>query len=120
WPFVTQLKQPYITLSSERIVQRHINALLLGHMLNVELSNLQTNAILLKSGWFFLKEQGGTSIFERMIYWLEDMSPSTIDEKLKIGVQSIIAKSILKDCAISQLLVNAVKILRKISEKWNA
>lgn len=120
WPFVTQLKQPYITLSSERIVQRHINALLLGHMLNVELSNLQTNAILLKCGWFFLKEQGGVSICERMIYWLEEMSLSTMDDKLKIGIQSIIAKSILKDCAITQLLGNAVKILRKISEKWSA
>lgn len=119
WAFVTQLKQPYITLSSERIVQRHINALLLGHMLNVEIPNLQTNAILLKCGWFFTKEEKRLSVCEKMTFWLEEMKSSSMNQRLKEGINSIIAKSVLKDCAIAQLLGNSAKLLKKISEKWN-
>lgn len=53
WAFDTKIKPPYIKLNSRKIIQRHINAYLLGVFLNQISNHTETN-ILLKSGWFFL------------------------------------------------------------------
>ena len=53
WAFDTKIKPPYITLNSQKIIQRHINAYLLGLFLTQE-STHQVSNITLKSGWFFL------------------------------------------------------------------
>ena len=118
WAFTTQLKQPNITLSSERIVQRHINALLLGYELNERLQGLQNNAIRLQCGWFFSKEENTLSICERMILWLDEIESSKLDSNLRAGLNSIKARSILEGHTISQLTSNSADTLRKINEKW--
>ena len=53
WPFITQIKAPYITLNSERIVQRHINSLLFGYFLKQVMAVQQQQNTKLTSGWFF-------------------------------------------------------------------
>lgn len=52
WPFMTKISPPYITLNSNRIIQRHINAYLLSLFLNHKSSSDQS-VITLKVGWFF-------------------------------------------------------------------
>ena len=52
WAFDTKISPPYITLNSEQIVQRHINAYLLSLFLN-EQGDTDTSVVTLKSGWFF-------------------------------------------------------------------
>ncbi|MDO1450342.1 DEAD/DEAH box helicase [Rhodocytophaga aerolata] len=118
WPFTTRLKQPNITLSSERIVQRHINALLLSYMLKEELVNLQKNAIHLQCGWFFSREENQPSICDRMLHWMEEMQQNTINVKIREGIKSIVARSVLEGNAISHLLTKSADTLRKISESW--
>lgn len=51
WAFTTNINPPYITLNSEQIVQRHINAYLLSLFLNK--GSMDESAVTLKSGWFF-------------------------------------------------------------------
>lgn len=53
WAFDTKINPPYITLNSPKILQRHINAYLLGLFLNEQYQHDNSN-ITLKSGWFFL------------------------------------------------------------------
>ncbi|ECE0941629.1 hypothetical protein ZP13_26165, partial [Salmonella enterica subsp. enterica] len=53
WAFDTKINPPSITLNSEQILQRHINAYLLGLFLNEQHQHDSSN-ITLKSGWFFL------------------------------------------------------------------
>lgn len=52
WAFNTQISPPYITLESDRIVQRHINAYLLASYLP-ELLAENESALTLNSGFFF-------------------------------------------------------------------
>lgn len=53
WAFDTKIQPPYITLNSQKIIQRHINAYLLGLFLTQQSKHMNSN-ITLKSGWFFL------------------------------------------------------------------
>lgn len=53
WPFKTRVPIPRVTLESERIVQRHANALLLAHFLKAVASLQQTDAHKLSCGWFY-------------------------------------------------------------------
>lgn len=53
WAFDTKIAPPYITLNSPKILQRHINAYLLGLFLNQQSTHADSN-VMLKSGWFFL------------------------------------------------------------------
>lgn len=119
WAFNTQLRQPNITLSSERIVQRHVNALLLGYMLNEQLKDLQISAIKLQAGWFFSREEGSLSVCDKMVRWVESMDASNMSPILKKGLNSIVAKSVLEGSSITQLTAKSVRVLKEISSKWN-
>jgi DEAD/DEAH box helicase domain-containing protein len=115
WPFTTPMKQPNITLNSERIVQRHVNAFLFGHFLKKELSGFKIQT---SSEWFFRVLEGKTnSICQEMIAWLknEQTSPNLV---VKSGIDSIRKNSILAKREISQLLRFTVAILEKIEKDW--
>jgi hypothetical protein len=119
WAFNTQLRQPNITLSSERIVQRHVNALLLGYMLNDKLGSLQTSAIKLEAGWFFSRTEDSISMCDKMVGWVNGMDSDNVDPLLKKGLKGIVAKSVLEGSTITELTANSAIILKVISKRWN-
>lgn len=115
WPFITKMKQPNITLSSSRIVQRHINAFLFAHFLTRELEGFNINY---KSIWFFKSIEGEeVSFCEQMISWLTNKNILD-DERISKSIELIRQSSVLENDALSSLLQEAIGRLRNIQGKW--
>jgi len=118
WPFTTQLKNPTITLSSVRIVQRHVNALVFTYLLNDKLKQTGIERIKLRCGWFFNNDSDSPSVCDRMLSWIDQMIEGEIDKHLQKGVKSIIAFSILEDHSINQIFTRCKQSLVEISNAW--
>ncbi|GAB3950060.1 DEAD/DEAH box helicase [Spirosoma harenae] len=117
WPFVTKMKQPNITLSSERIVQRHLNAYLFGYFLN-EVLVVSGNTITLTTDWFFRAEQEGVSICQRMLDWFNKLADSSEQLTLHKGLDSIRRNSVLQAGQLEQIYLKSAQVLTQIAEQW--
>lgn len=118
WPFKTHIKAPYITLNSEKIVQRHVNSLIFSYFLKQVIAVAQQQNTKLDCGWFFCHEPDSTSQFARFCNWLDDCTVSGIPDNLEKGLKSIIAKTILTGVSLTQLTHQATKTLTHIKDKW--
>lgn len=114
WAFTTKMKQPKITLSSERIVRRHLNAYLFGWYLNNELPNLDQNQVTLNSEWFF---EGNPSISTQFIIWMESLLYNCPDN-LASGLGYIKRKTVLEGIDFNDIILPAKGILGDLQEKW--
>ena len=115
WPFATKMKQPNITLSSSRIVQRHINAFLFAYFLKEELEGFNINY---KAVWFFKLVEGEKKSFcDQMIGWLSNRNLLK-DQQILRSIELIRNASVLENDALSILLQSAIEKLQHIQEKW--
>ena len=73
WPFETTLHVSRVGLHSERIVQRHVNALALAGFLTAMHSGQSVHR--LTSGWFFQRSEDKSSVSDRFVRWLERDAP---------------------------------------------
>lgn len=118
WAFTTPMKQPNITLSSDRIVQRHINAFLFGFFINEIVAPETVNRLTLNAHWFFGYENDQPSICEKMEDWLiRDFEPAT-KNSLNDALFKIKKKSNLEGTDISQNTSEGRDILYKARKKW--
>jgi len=117
WPFVTAMRQPNITLNSEKIVQRHLNAFLFGHFMKDELKGYEIKS---SCEWFFTMQQGEDySIYERMMGWLkEQVSTDHIHKPIQEALEIITANSILQARTGQELLAVSGRRLQEIFEEW--
>lgn len=115
WPFNTRLKQPNITLSSSRIVQRHINAFLFSYFIKEQLNGFDVKY---KNAWFFQPLEGeDISYCEKMKAWLkENQIQENID--VKNSIEQIRQASILENDSLTSILMECATTLEKIQEKW--
>ncbi|ANC44724.1 DEAD/DEAH box helicase [Pandoraea pnomenusa] len=109
WPFITAIPAPGITLSSERIVQRHVNAALLGRFLRT-LGNTGTDRTKLTLNWFF---GGNASACTRFIDWIQG-NP----EGLNQSIAEITRGTGLAARSLTSLIDNAVASLLPIESRW--
>lgn len=114
WAFEAQMKKPKITLSSDRIVRRHIQAYLFGWFLNQGLAGLDGGTITLRADWFF---ETNPSINDRFIQWLESLLIICPDG-LKHGLNYIKRKSVLEGIPLHEIVIPAKELLEKIQHKW--
>lgn len=70
WPFETMIPAPMVAMNSARLVQRHVNALLLSDFLCNVIGETDKEKTSLDSLWFF-GEDDGQSKCERFKVWLE-------------------------------------------------
>ncbi len=117
WPFTATMKQPNITLTSERIVQRHLNAWLFGYFINHKLS-VAGNAITLKSDWFFNSTNEKPSVCHQMKAWLTELTINGVDAVIQAALNSIRHDSILATKDIRTLYQESVACLDKIDQNW--
>lgn len=117
WPFSTPIHVPRVSLQSERIVQRHLNALLLGRFL----SDLPGDLPTLSAGWFF--EPGveeAASPCERYREWCHE--PSRLDDaELGRGISRVLRRSsldTLDPVAIRALIASSAEATRLVQERW--
>lgn len=118
WPFTTKMRQPHVTLNSEPIVQRHLNAFLFGYFIKVKATDNVFNLHGSEGSsckWFFdISEGSEKSLCDRMIDWLENPNKEKLDDHLT----SIIKGSILASQPIPQLIGKAVGKLRELQKNW--
>ena len=109
WPFITAIPAPGITLSSERIVQRHVNSALLGRFLRT-MGNAGTDRTKLTLNWFF---GGETSACTRFIDWMQS-NPEGLDG----SIADITRGTSLAARSLTSIIDNAVTTLLPIQSRW--
>ncbi len=82
WPFNSKIQAPYVESYSKKIIQRHINSILLGQFLK-ENENITEETTKLNMEWLFLSEDGQN--FKRLKRYLKDlMTKSVLMDKPEI------------------------------------
>jgi hypothetical protein len=117
WPFTTPLHVPDVMLGSERIVQRHVNSLVLTRFL----STVLTTATLpkLQSGAFFESPAEGVStVAARFEEWLT--TDARGDEWVIEGVRKLVRRSEHEGAPLGRLLGRAADQIRAAGEAWVA
>lgn len=109
WAFVTAIPAPAITLSSTRIVQRHINSLLLGVFLRAH-SSSDGDRSKLTLHWFFGSE---SSPCQNMAGWLQEYS-----EEFTPAVRQLVAGTSLAGRAMNYMINNTLSALRTLEQRW--
>ncbi|HTE42301.1 MAG TPA: helicase-related protein, partial [Steroidobacteraceae bacterium] len=109
WPFVTSIPAPTITLSSERIVQRHVNSMLLAMFLRTHARSDRDNTKLALK-WFFNGEPSPSNDF---VEWLRSV-PDTIVEP----VVELTRATVLSNRSTAAVANETVDAVREIAERW--
>lgn len=110
WPFVTAIPAPSITLSSDRIVQRHVNSFLLSHFLKSQISSDDNTKLTVN--WFYAGED---AICSQFVDWLGSC-PSETEE----GVRSLVKGTGLAGRSISSISEESTRYLSGVQESWVA
>jgi DEAD/DEAH box helicase domain-containing protein len=109
WPFVTAIPAPSIVLSSSRIVQRHVNSLLLALFLRSQtVTNKERTKLNLL--WFF---GGEDSICSQFLSWLDVSQNNYVEE-----VKSLVRGTCLASYSIRSISSEAEKSIRDLEERW--
>lgn len=117
WPFVTSIPAPTITLSSSRIIQRHINAFALSKFLRKISRDLTVQADKLDCAWFFIGEEGVSSPYKKFLKWLSSQIKK-LDSPLRDGLNRIKHESALQGETPESCLKHTRQAILSISEDW--
>jgi len=109
WPFVTAIPAPSITLSSARIVQRHVNSLLLALFLRMHSSN-DGDRTKLTLHWFFAPDDSPSQQF---MAWLT-ASPNEFDS----AVKQLVRGTCLEGRSLNSITGETRLALRDLEERW--
>ncbi|PPC78572.1 DEAD/DEAH box helicase [Pokkaliibacter plantistimulans] len=109
WPFVTAIPAPNITLSSARIVQRHVNSLLLALFLRMHSSN-DGDRTKLTLHWFFTSDD---SPARQLMAWLAS-SP----DEFKASVRQLARGTCLEGRSLSSITGETQMALHSLEESW--
>lgn len=112
WPFETKIPAPAVALNSSRLVQRHVNSMLLAGFLCNVVGPTQTEKTNLDTQWFYDNEQGASPC-DRFIEHLS-LSVSGIDEALKLLVKGT-ALAGIESFQLRRRAINAIAPLR---DRW--
>jgi len=111
WPFVTNIPAPKISLNSERLVQRHVNSLLLSIYLKEIVGNTKKEKTSLNLQWFF--EDDIQSTCERFKAWL-----SAQIEEQRSNVISLVKGTALESMQVLSVINNTIKAISALEESW--
>ena len=110
WPFTSTISVPRVGLDSERLVQRHVNALCLGTFLDAR------DARRLKTGWFFASDETGSSPGSQFIEWCH--SEAEENEALVSGLKRLVRGTASATRATARLLERTAAMLATATEAW--
>ncbi|CAI8798524.1 DEAD/DEAH box helicase domain-containing protein [Pseudomonas sp. IT-P44] len=109
WPFVTVIPAPTITLSSSRIVQRHVNSLLLSIFLKSKTSS-DGDRTRLTLQWFF---GGDDSPCQQFKSWL-----ASCPEEFSDPIKRLVSGTCLDGRLISSIATETQEGVRNLEERW--
>ena len=110
WAFDASISPPRVGLDSRRLVQRHVNALLLGRFLD------NANAHRLEAGWFFKSEGAAPSPAARFREWC--LTAASSDGDVARGLRRLVARTALAGEKIGKLLQEAAMAIEKAGAEW--
>lgn len=109
WPFITAIPAPTITLSSARIVQRHVNSLLLATYLRLQTNN-DGDRTKLNLRWFFTTDD---SPCQQFISWLENCR-----DEYDNSIHVLIGRTCLEGRSISSISTETRDSIRSLEVRW--
>lgn len=113
WPFKAPIHVPSVSLTSDRIVMRHVGSLALAAFL----ATRTTDALRLKCSWFFERAEGtNASPAEQFSNWLVETAPE--DPKLTDGLRRLVRGSNLAMTEPRVLLADTAARLQPVAEDW--
>lgn len=116
WPFSTPLYISDVALTSERIVQRHINSLALTRFFESVIAPGELPRLIASA--FFLGPDQQQSVCERFEIWLT--SDACQDEWTHRGIAEIVRRSVLEGVSTVQLLQFVADAIARVRETWLA
>ena len=114
WAFKTSLPTPCISLHSKIIVQRHVNAMILGHFLSHELGK-DCDKRKITCGLFFIKTAQG--LCQRFQDWCKSGNAAR-QKILEKGLLQLTRKSALEHFPIDALIANSGKEMELVEKRW--
>ncbi|GAB2794640.1 DEAD/DEAH box helicase [Halomonas shantousis] len=112
WPFVTAIPAPSVTLSSNRIVQRHVNSLLLGIFLRARTISEVGDRTKLTVKWFF--GGGEEALYHQFADWLESLSGEE-----EIYIRRLVKGTGLEAWSVASIIEDTLSVLYDIAERWS-
>lgn len=115
WPFTTAIPSPNVNFTSAKLVQRHINAYLLGNFLREKVGRTQKEKLFLNLGWFYLAESGNKPVYERFRDWLigEGEASENID-----ALSLLVRGTALQSASAKLLCEQAEQIIGGLASRW--
>ncbi|MYI36810.1 MAG: DUF1998 domain-containing protein, partial [Acidimicrobiaceae bacterium] len=110
WPFLSNIGSPRVGFDSERLVQRHVNALCLGTFLDAY------DVRRLKTGWFYKSDETGASPGGQFVEWCRLKAED--DERLVSGLSNLVRGTAVNARARSWLLERTAESLLEAMEEW--
>lgn len=112
WPFETKIPAPAVALNSRRLVQRHVNSLILSDFLCNKVGPTQKEKTTLNTQWFYDDTQGPSQC-DRLLELLGSAT-SGIDEAITFLVKG----TALANVEAHQLRREAMKQLQQLQGRW--
>jgi len=112
WPFETKIPAPVVALNSERLVQRHVNSLLLADFLCNVVGPTQTEKTSLNTQWFYDDEHGASQC-DRFIERMGQVV-SSLDDVLK----DLVRGTALAGVDVVQLRRRSVNAIKPLQSRW--
>uniref|UniRef100_E6QEW3 DEAD/DEAH box helicase n=1 Tax=mine drainage metagenome TaxID=410659 RepID=E6QEW3_9ZZZZ len=108
WPFVAAIPAPSVTLSSDRIVQRHVNSLLLAIYLNKQTDSSDNTKLTVS--WFY---GGEDSICSHFVDWLGSCA-----EEVEAVVSRLVRGTGLAGRSVSSIAEESSGYLAGLQDRW--
>lgn len=112
WAFDTQLPVPEVSLDSTRIIQRHVNALLLSHFMSTLQSSDSTK---LECKWFYSgNERSKAAQYQT---WCRSQILA-MDSNLEMGIVSLLSNGCMESTPLTIILQASIEAMGKAQELW--
>jgi hypothetical protein len=116
WAFDTVLPAPVISLNSSIIVERHVNALVLGQFMMQYLVGQAQEIHKLTSGWFFVATEG-PSPSKNFIAWAQAYKDGA-NPSMENGLRQLTKHTSLEGKASSELLGGSAEGMARVEDSW--
>lgn len=112
WAFDTRLPVPSVMLHSAVLVQRHVNALLLGYFLAKVTDASEQDRSKLNCAWFFVDEP---VIAEQFSAWCMNADPG---EELTDAIKHLVRHSLFEGISPKNLLQQTGEAITHVTKTW--
>lgn len=113
WPFVTAIPSPNVTFTSAKLVQRHVNAFLLGKFLREKVGTTQKEKLFLNLEWFYLTELESKPVYEKFRDWLIGEASHN-----KEALTVLVRGTALQSASAKLLCEQADSVIDKLASRW--